>query len=44
MSVAHHAEPFFAEAVPAKTDGRRVGVLLLHGLNGSPKSIVPWGK
>jgi carboxylesterase len=38
------AEPFYAEAVPAASDGQRVGVLLVHGFTGSPASMVPWGR
>jgi carboxylesterase len=38
------AEPFHADAVPAPSDGQRVGVLLVHGFTGSPASMVPWGK
>jgi carboxylesterase len=37
------AEPFLREAVPA-VDGRRVGVLLVHGFTGTPYSMVPWGE
>jgi carboxylesterase len=38
------AEPFHAEAVPAAGDGRRVGVLLVHGFTGTPSAVVPWGR
>lgn len=44
MSIATHAEPFYAEATPTGPDGRRVGVLLSHGFTGSPASMVPWGR
>jgi len=40
---SQHAQPFFADAGPGP-DGRRVGVLLVHGFTGSPASIVPWGR
>jgi carboxylesterase len=36
-------QPFFADAGPGP-DGRRVGVLLVHGFTGSPASMVPWGR
>ena len=32
-----------APARPELTGGRRVGVLLSHGITGNPTSIVPWG-
>jgi carboxylesterase len=38
------AEPFHAEAVSAAGDGRRVGVLLVHGFTGTPSSVAPWGR
>lgn len=44
MSLAPHAEPFFAEGRPDEPDGLRVGVLLSHGFTGSPASMVPWGR
>lgn len=44
MSVASHAQPFYADAVPDADDGRRVGVLLSHGFTGAPASMVPWGE
>jgi carboxylesterase len=44
VSIAAHAEPFYADASPAEADGRRVGVLLCHGFTGSPASMVPWGR
>jgi len=40
---AGHAQPFHAEAGPGP-DGRRVGVLLVHGFTGSPYSVRPWGE
>jgi carboxylesterase len=43
VTVAPHAEPFFADAVPG-ADGQRVGVLLSHGFTGSPASMVPWAE
>ncbi|MGZ4436318.1 MAG: alpha/beta hydrolase [Nocardioidaceae bacterium] len=43
MTLAAHAEPFFADARPG-ADGQRVGVLLSHGFTGSPASMVPWGR
>lgn len=44
MSVAPHAEPFFAAGEPDENSGRRVGILLSHGFTGSPASMVPWGR
>ena len=44
MSIAPHAEPFFATGEPDESTGRRVGVLLSHGFTGSPASMVPWGR
>jgi carboxylesterase len=43
VTVAPHAEPFFADATPG-ADGQRVGVLLSHGFTGSPASMVPWAE
>ena len=43
MSVQPHAEPWFSEGVPGP-DGRPIGILLLHGFTGSPKSMRPWGE
>ncbi len=43
MSLAPHAEPFYADGTPYAS-GRRVGVLLSHGFTGSPASMVPWGR
>jgi carboxylesterase len=36
-------EPFSAEGRPA-ADGRRTGVLLVHGFTGSPASMRPWAE
>ncbi|MGZ4616083.1 MAG: alpha/beta hydrolase [Actinomycetes bacterium] len=44
MAIAPHAEPYHAEATPQGEDGRRVGVLLVHGFTGSPASMVSWGR
>jgi carboxylesterase len=44
VSLASAVEPYVAEAVPADGDGRRVGVLLVHGFTGSPASMTPWGR
>jgi carboxylesterase len=44
VSLAPSTEPFHADAVPAPTDGQRVGVLLVHGFSGSPASLLPWGR
>jgi carboxylesterase len=44
VSLAPTVEPYHAEAVPAPLDGRRVGVLLIHGFTASPASMVPWGR
>ncbi|MEI6362116.1 MAG: alpha/beta fold hydrolase [Actinomycetes bacterium] len=35
MAVAPHAEPWSAE-------GNHIGILVLHGFTGSPKSMTPW--
>jgi carboxylesterase len=35
-------EPWSAPGVPREHDGRRVGVLVLHGFTGSPASVRPW--
>src|SRR5688500_15156519 len=37
------SETLSAPARPELTGGRRVGVLLSHGLTGNPVSINPWG-
>ncbi len=44
MSLAPHAQPFYADGVPDESDGRRVGVLLSHGFTGAPASMLPWGR
>jgi carboxylesterase len=44
VSLVPAVEPYVAEAVPADDDGRRVGVLLIHGFTGSPASMTPWGR
>jgi carboxylesterase len=44
VTLAPHAEPFFSDAAPSASDGRRVGVLLSHGFTGSPASMLPWGR
>jgi carboxylesterase len=44
VSIAHTAEPFYADATPDPDDGQRVGILLSHGFTGSPASMVPWGR
>jgi carboxylesterase len=36
-------ETLSAPARPELTGGRRVGVLLSHGITGNPTSMVPWG-
>ena len=36
-------ETFSAPARPELTGGRRIGVLLSHGLTGNPVSMTPWG-
>ena len=37
-------EPWTAPGVPREHDGRRVGVLVLHGFTGSPASVRPWAE
>ena len=37
-------ETFSAPARPELTEGRRVGVLLVHGITGNPTSMSPWGR
>ncbi|MDQ3616555.1 MAG: alpha/beta fold hydrolase [Actinomycetota bacterium] len=44
MSLAPHAQPFYAGGAPDEADGQRTGVLLSHGFTGSPASMVPWGR
>ncbi len=36
--------PWSAPADPSRTDGRAVGVLLVHGFTGSPASMRPWAE
>lgn len=36
--------PLFPGAEPFSADGGRVGIVLLHGFTGSPKSMTPWGQ
>ena len=47
MPSVHHQErsqPWSAPGVPREHDGRRVGVLVLHGFTGSPASVRPWAE
>ncbi len=37
-------ETYSAPARPELTGGRRVGVLLIHGITGNPTSMTPWGR
>ena len=37
-------EPWSAPGAPRESDGRRVGVLVLHGFTGSPVSVRPWAE
>ena len=37
------SETLSAPARPELTGGRRIGVLLSHGITGNPTSMVPWG-
>ena len=37
-------EQWSAPGVPREADGRRVGVLVLHGFTGSPASVRPWAE
>jgi len=37
-------DPLALPARPELTDGRPVGVLLVHGFSGSPASMKPWGR
>lgn len=37
-------EPLSLPARPDETDGRPIGVLLLHGFSGSPASMRPWAE
>lgn len=36
--------PLFPGAEPYSADGGSIGVLLIHGFTGSPKSMTPWGR
>ena len=44
MSTHPHSRPMSAAARPDLTDGRAVGVLLVHGFSGSPASMRPWAR
>ena len=44
MPVHPLATPYSAPARPDLTDGRPVGVLLVHGFSGSPASMRPWAE
>lgn len=44
MAIHHLAHPLSIPADPARTGGRRIGVLLSHGFTGQPASIKPWGE
>ncbi len=44
MTMHPLAEPMSAPANPDLTDGRAVGVLLVHGFTGSPASMRPWAE
>lgn len=44
MTMHPLAEPMSAPADPSLTDGRSIGVLLLHGFSGSPASMRPWAE
>ena len=37
-------ETLSSSAQPQLTGGRRVGVLLIHGITGNPTSMTPWGR
>jgi len=43
VQIDSHDEPFHASATP-RPDGQRVGVLLSHGLTGTPASMRPWAE
>jgi carboxylesterase len=43
-SPVDRTEPWSAAGVPREHDGRRVGVLVLHGFTGSPASVRPWAE
>lgn len=42
--VQEHAQPFSSPADPARTGGRRIGILVSHGFTGSPHSVRPWAQ
>jgi carboxylesterase len=44
MPLDAHAQPFSGPARPERTNGRRIGVLLIHGFTGSPHSLRPWAE
>ncbi|QZY28001.1 alpha/beta hydrolase [Nocardioides coralli] len=44
MSTHPLARPLSRPARPELTDGRALGVLLLHGFSGSPASMKPWAE
>lgn len=44
MSTDPRVAPLSLPARPELTDGRPVGVLLLHGFSGSPASMHPWAR
>ncbi|MGI8524287.1 MAG: alpha/beta hydrolase [Nocardioides sp.] len=43
-NLAPGAEPLSVAARPELSGGKRIGVLLSHGLTGSPYSVKPWGE
>lgn len=44
MAIHELAHPLSIAADPAKTGGKKIGVLLSHGFTGQPASIKPWGE
>ena len=44
MSSSITPEPGLADAAPFATDGGPVGVLVLHGFTGSPRTVRPWAE
>jgi carboxylesterase len=44
VPIAPEDEPYAAPAGPDAADGRRIGVLLVHGFTGSPASLRPWAE